>query len=93
MLVVKGSGDSPIELDKLVGANVRRVRQEQSVTLVSLADAVGLNAQKLSHYEAGLAPISAGLLFCISRALDVDIVMFFPGTNAANENESQQANR
>lgn len=75
---------TPSEADRLIGVNVRRVRQKQKVTLSALASAVGISVQKLNNCETGLIPIGGGLLFCLSHALDVDVRLFLPAMHAAN---------
>ena len=81
------SSQRPAEIDRLIGNNLRRIRQERKIPLASLASALGLSPQKLSNHENGLTPISSGLLFCASEELDVPINSFFPLVHAANQND------
>lgn len=70
---------SPTRIDQLVGANVRRLRQERGDTLTGLAAALGISHQQLQKYETGENRLSAGMAYQIAQALSVSIAAVFDG--------------
>lgn len=80
----KGEGGSraPTEIDRLVGANVRRVRIERNQTLADLAGALGISHQQLQKYETGTNRLSAGMLCNVAEVLGVTIEFLFRSEEA-----------
>ncbi|MBF0252306.1 MAG: helix-turn-helix transcriptional regulator [Candidatus Omnitrophica bacterium] len=58
---------------KIVGVNIKRLREEQGLTLRSLAQRLGLSASFLSQVESGKAAPSLSTLKSISTALATTI--------------------
>lgn len=69
----------PTDVDKLVGANVKRLRRAQKMTQAQLGDDIGLSFKQVRKYESGENRISASVLFLISRALNHTVESFYAG--------------
>lgn len=67
----------PNEIDKAVGAKLRRFRVLAGMKLEDLAGRIGMSHQQLQKYETGKNRISAGLLPIIADALDVELMDFY----------------
>ena len=63
--------------DVEVGRRVRSRRLECRLSLIELADRVGVTFQQVHKYEKGVNRIGAGRLQRISEALEVPITFFF----------------
>lgn len=61
----------PIDLDRQVGANVRRVRRAQSLNQAALAARIGASQQKIHILEAGRTRAVLGEIVELARALEV----------------------
>lgn len=76
------NGDrQPVEADFVVGANIRRLRNEQRLTLQDLALRLGMSHQQLQKYETGSNRVSAGVLYHVARALSVPVDALFEGVD------------
>jgi len=76
------NGDrQPVEADLVVGANIRRLRNEQRLTLQDLASQLGMSHQQLQKYETGSNRVSAGVLYHVARALSVPVDALFEGVD------------
>jgi transcriptional regulator with XRE-family HTH domain len=76
------NGDrQPVEADLVVGANIRRLRNEQRLTLQDLASQLGMSHQQLQKYETGSNRVSAGVLYPVARALSVPVDALFEGVD------------
>ncbi len=64
---------SPNDYDRIVGANIRTLRQSQKITLQELATQIGVSHQQLQKYETSANRVSAGMLIIIADALGVDV--------------------
>ncbi len=62
---------------KNLGANIKRIRKAQNVTLVQLSEKTGLSVSYLSKVERDITDITVVNLNLICDALDVDIADFF----------------
>jgi transcriptional regulator with XRE-family HTH domain len=67
------------DVDKHVGARVRRRRRALGLTQTKVADALGITFQQVQKYENGSNRISASRLEEISRVLKVSAAFFFEG--------------
>ena len=70
-------------VDRHVGANLRRLRQEKSLTQQLLAARMAISYQQLQKYEQGTNRIAASTLYELSWILDVPITAFFDGLDSA----------
>jgi transcriptional regulator with XRE-family HTH domain len=72
------NGDrQPVEADLVVGANIRRLRNAQRLTLQDLASRLGMSHQQLQKYETGSNRVSAGVLYHVAHALSVPVDALF----------------
>jgi transcriptional regulator with XRE-family HTH domain len=69
----------PQDIDRHVGARVRQRRLVLGISQQHLADLIGVTNQQAHKYEKGINRISAGRLYVIAQALNVDITFFFEG--------------
>ena len=84
---------SPTDLDRIVGANVRRLRLERGVTLQTLAEALSISHQQLQKYETGSNRLSAGLLPVVAEALSVRLEELFFHEETARSDKPSRADR
>lgn len=76
------NGDrQPVEADLVVGANIRRLRNEHRLTLQDLALRLGMSHQQLQKYETGSNRVSAGVLYHVAHALNVPVDALFGGVD------------
>lgn len=61
------------EIDRRIGARLRAVRNARGMSQQSLANRLGVTFQQIQKYESGVSRISAGRLYEISVALELDI--------------------
>jgi transcriptional regulator with XRE-family HTH domain len=87
----KGSR-SVTEIDRVVAANVRRLRTEQKMTLSELGLQLGISHQQLQKYETGANRFSAGMLFETAKTLGVTPNELFEG-NVGNKLKKQPVPR
>lgn len=71
---------TPMELDKIVGRNIRIYRMVKGLTQKDLAYKLGLTFQQIQKYERGINRIGAGRLFEISKIFDVPLYSMFAGS-------------
>jgi transcriptional regulator with XRE-family HTH domain len=65
--------------DAFVGERIRDRRTVLGITQEQLAAALGISYQQVQKYETGANRVSAGRLFEIARALNVDVGHFYSG--------------
>lgn len=75
--VPPGAERTTTDVDRLVGARVRRRRSEIRLSQEKLAEAIGISLQQLQKYENGANRIGASRLYAIATVLDVPIGYFF----------------
>ncbi|MDW3206910.1 MAG: helix-turn-helix transcriptional regulator [Alphaproteobacteria bacterium] len=69
----------PTDIDRHIGANLKRIRRQRRLTQVELGEAVGLSFKQIRKYESGENRISAGVLYLAAETLGVDIEDFYAG--------------
>ena len=69
----------PTNIDKIIGANLIKIRKTRGVSQTKLAEALGISFQQIQKYEKGTNRISASMLLKISQAMDVSIQDFYAG--------------
>lgn len=67
----------PTEIDKIVGANVRRLRSERGLTIQKLAAQIGVSPPQLQKYETATNRLSAGMLPVVAEALAVGLLKLY----------------
>ena len=71
-----------MDIDRLVGANLRKMRKSSGLTQEGLAGESGISPQHLSRIERGVCSPTTRLLHKLARALDVEIERFFEYADA-----------
>lgn len=74
-------GRKPLEADIVIGANIRRLRNEQSLTLQELALRLGMSHQQLQKYEKRTNRVSAGVLYHVAGAFCIPVDALFEGSD------------
>lgn len=64
-------------IDSHVGKRVRRRRIELGMSQKALSEVIGVSYQQVQKYERGANRIGAGVLWILSKALDVEPSYFF----------------
>jgi len=67
------------EIDCFVGKKLREKRQKLSLTLMDVANYLGISHQQVQKYEQGKSRISAGTLFQLAQMFGVNSDYFFQG--------------
>lgn len=76
------------EFQALVGARIRRARQQRGATLQEIADKTGISMYLLSRYENGQRPIRVEQLASIAQVLDVPVEDLVVGGLQSDANAS-----
>jgi transcriptional regulator with XRE-family HTH domain len=63
--------------DRIVGENIRMMRNVRGLSLMDLAEAIGLTHQQVQKYEVGLNRVSCGTLSAIAHYFETGIENFF----------------
>lgn len=75
MAVVRTMQAAPARVAaRVIGAGIRRLREQRGLTLEQLASSAGISYQYLSGIETGKENFSILILEKISRALDLSVV-------------------
>lgn len=83
---------SPNDLDRIVGSNIRALRQSQNITLQALATEIGVSHQQLQKYETSANRLSAGMVPIVAEALGVEVSdLYFNAENAGLETHDEAA--
>lgn len=75
------AGRKPLQADLVVGANIRRLRSENGLTLTGFASQLGMSHQQIQKYETGSNRVSAGVLYVMARAFSVPVDALFEGVD------------
>lgn len=73
------------KIEQHVGRRIRERRTALGLTQQQLANMIGVTYQQAHKYERGINRISAGRLYEIANALDVDTGYFYTGLTSAEE--------
>ena len=68
-----------IEVSEIVGAKIRKIRNEKGLSIQNLAYEIGIEYTQLSRIERGKINTSIFQLFVISRALQVNFSEIIEG--------------
>jgi transcriptional regulator with XRE-family HTH domain len=66
------------DIDRKIGALIRKHRQDKGWALTNLAAEIGVTYQQLQKYERGVSRVSASRLYDIAKELNVPVASFFP---------------
>jgi len=67
------------QIDKKIGKKIKQMRKALGLSQIDLAERIGLSFQQIQKYEKGASKISVFRLEQISKALGVNIKIFFEG--------------
>ncbi|ABI76487.1 DNA-binding protein [Hyphomonas neptunium ATCC 15444] len=84
---------SPNDLDRIVGSNIRALRQSQNITLQALATEIGVSHQQLQKYETSANRLSAGMLPIVAEALGVEVSDLYFNEQCAKSDQHDEAAR
>jgi transcriptional regulator with XRE-family HTH domain len=71
------TGGPPLKMEAAIGAEIRRLRKRQEMTMAALAEQAGLSQGMLSKIETGQTSPSLSTLASLAEALTVPISSFF----------------
>ena len=69
----------PTDVDRTVGANIQARRLALGLTQTELGTAIGISASEVQRFETAQDRISAGLLYHLSKALQIVPDRLFDG--------------
>lgn len=61
----------------LVGQKIKKLRKEEGLTTLELAEEVGISQQQVSRYERGINRIDVDFLSKITQIFNISIHYFF----------------
>jgi ribosome-binding protein aMBF1 (putative translation factor) len=70
------------KVDKIIGANIRRFRNERGLSQTALGRLLRITFQQIQKYESGLNSIAAARIPALCEALDISLEELFEGTLA-----------
>jgi len=76
--------DKNVSIDGYVGQKLRDFRKRAAITLLELADKVGVSHQQIHKYELGQTKISTGMLYKFCKVFSVTPNCFFEGFSFDN---------
>lgn len=74
-----------MDIDEIVGENIRKYRRMRGMTQKELGDAIGVRHNTISQYEKGRNAPEQNMIFAIAGALGVSVGDFFPQTTNTPE--------
>lgn len=69
-----------MNIDEVVGDNIRKYRQMRGLTQKDLGDRIGVKHNTISQYEKGRNAPEQNMIFAIANALNVSVGDLFPQT-------------
>jgi transcriptional regulator with XRE-family HTH domain len=82
---MKAMPDGPRIEDKIVGANLRRIRTQAGESQTELGNALGITFQQIQKYEKGTNRISASRVVQVCRHYKCPISDLFTGIETVRE--------
>jgi transcriptional regulator with XRE-family HTH domain len=67
------SGQGDDDVDRRIGGQVLRLRQERGLSQLELAERIGVSYQQIQKYEKGDTRITVRLLYALADALSVSV--------------------
>ena len=64
-------------IDKIIGANIRRRRNELNISAGKLGSALGISYQQVLKYESAENKMAASLLYVVAHQLQMPMKDFF----------------
>lgn len=65
------------KLEKLVGINLRRLRNKRGLSQQQVGEKLGISFQQIQKFENGTNRVSAGRLFVLAQFLNAPLIEFF----------------
>ncbi|MCG8493095.1 MAG: helix-turn-helix domain-containing protein [Sneathiellales bacterium] len=65
------------KIDRHIGTRIRKRRSELGLTQGDLGEVIGLSYQQIQKYETAISRCSAGKLYELAVALEVEVSYFF----------------
>lgn len=59
------------------GKNLRKIRESKNMSMQTMADIINIEYSQISRIERGLINTSIGIIYEISKALEIDIKELF----------------
>jgi len=75
-------------IDKIIGANIRRRREELSLTTKQFCAMVGISEEALAAYETGDERVSARMMAVLIKALDIPLEYLYRDNGAQGPHSS-----
>lgn len=76
-----------MNIDEIVGANIRKYRRMRGLTQAELGRRIGVKNNTISQYESGRNSPEQNMIYSIAKELEVSVSDLFPETTT-NPNES-----
>lgn len=70
---------TPNEINRHVGAQIKRLRRENNLTMADIAETIGVTYQQIQKYERGTNRVPVASLYRLSRCLKVPVTAFYDG--------------
>jgi len=70
------------KVDKIIGATVKRVRNERGMSQTDLGKRLEITFQQLYKYESGINSFAASRIPALCEALEISLDQLFEGTGA-----------
>jgi transcriptional regulator with XRE-family HTH domain len=80
MTATRPNKKMPNPQDRIIGGNVRRIRNQRGISQEKLGEALGLTFQQVQKYEKGTNRIGGSRVTQICKALGCTVVELFTGT-------------
>lgn len=74
-----------MDIEKIVGENIRKYRKMRGMTQQQLGDAIGVRDNTISQYEKGRNAPEQNRIYAIAEVLNVSVGDFFPETTTSKE--------
>lgn len=78
---------APADVDRYVGQRIRERRRELRLSMVALADRLGITYQQMQKYESAKNRISASRLMDLATLMAVPVEYFFEGLPEAGSDD------
>lgn len=74
-----------MNIDEIVGANIRKYRKMRGLTQKDLGDKIGVRNNTISQYEKGRNSPEQNMIYAIANALGIGVGDLFPETTSTPE--------
>jgi CheY-like chemotaxis protein len=81
------------QISRYIGKRLREKRHTVELSLIALADQIGILFKHIHNYESGRSKISASQLYQCAQIMDVDIDYFFKGLKTFKKSIASTSDR